>query len=238
MPLDLARIQAICFDVDGTLSDTDDLMTSRIARRLSSLNRLLPGRDPHRAARWLVMAAESPGNAVLTFADWLGVDRGLDRLYSSLYRARLGRRPATFWVIHGVQDLLGRLAQHYPLAVISANHQEPTEAFLSQYELRQYFQVVVTAHTCAHTKPFPDPVLYAASQLGVPASACLMVGDTAVDILAGRRAGAQTVGVLCGFGRAAELHRAGAGLVLFSTPDLAEILRLDLPLEKAADARN
>ena len=52
MPLDPSRIRAICFDVDGTLSDTDDLMVSRIARRLTPIRRLLPARDPRRIA-WL-----------------------------------------------------------------------------------------------------------------------------------------------------------------------------------------
>ena len=37
-----------------------------------------------------------------------------------------------------------------------------------------------------------------------------MVGDTVVDIQAGKAAGAQTVGVLCGFGTQRELERAGA----------------------------
>ena len=37
MPLDVDRIQAICFDVDGTLSDTDDLWVSNFARLFSFL---------------------------------------------------------------------------------------------------------------------------------------------------------------------------------------------------------
>jgi phosphoglycolate phosphatase len=47
-----------------------------------------------------------------------------------------------------------------------------------------------------------------------------MVGDTTVDVHAARRAGAWSVGVLCGFGQWAELARAGAHLVLQSTVDL------------------
>lgn len=220
MPLDQRRILAICFDVDGTLSDTDDLMVSRIANMVAMFSRLLPGPDPYRTARWLVMSMESPGNAVLTFADWLRLNRSLDRIYNALYRGRLGRKPSTFWLIPGVQELLSRLAGRYPLAVISANHQGPTEGFLDQFALRPFFRTVVTAHSCEHTKPFTDPLLLAAAQLGVPPTACLMVGDTTVDIRAGRAVGAQTVAVLCGFGQEPELRRAGADLVLPTTPDL------------------
>jgi phosphoglycolate phosphatase-like HAD superfamily hydrolase len=60
--------------------------------------------------------------------------------------------------------------------------------------------------------------------MGVDPGACLMIGDTSFDIRAGRAAGAQTVGVLCGFGQEAELHRQGADLILPTTPHLADIL--------------
>ena len=51
----------------------------------------------------------------------------------------------------------------------------------------------------------------------------LMVGDTTVDVKTGRRAGAQTLGVLCGFGTEKELIRAGADLILASTADLKDL---------------
>jgi len=60
--------------------------------------------------------------------------------------------------------------------------------------------------------------------MGVPPENCLMVGDTTVDIRAGRAAGAQTVGVLCGFGYREELERAGADAILNSTGELANLL--------------
>jgi phosphoglycolate phosphatase len=52
-----------------------------------------------------------------------------------------------------------------------------------------------------------------------------MIGDTTVDIRAGKSAGAQTVGVLCGFGEEAELKSWGADLVLESTAQLADVLQ-------------
>lgn len=51
-----------------------------------------------------------------------------------------------------------------------------------------------------------------------------MVGDTTVDIRAGKSAGAQTAGVLCGFGEERELKHFGADLILQNTPQAADIL--------------
>src|SRR5690606_39549094 len=62
------------------------------------------------------------------------------------------------------------------------------------------------------------------SQLGVPVEACVMVGDTTVDILAAKRAGAQAIGVLSGFGEEAELRAAGADLILPSVAELPGVL--------------
>ena len=64
--------------------------------------------------------------------------------------------------------------------------------------------------------------------MGVPPAACLMIGDTTVDIRAAKAAGAQAVGVLCGFGELDELLRTGADLILNSTAELVEVL-LDGP---------
>jgi hypothetical protein len=69
MPLDLPRIQALCFDIDGTLSDTDDLFASKIATYFYPIRFLLPDRDARRAARRFVMWAEAPGNLLLGIPD-------------------------------------------------------------------------------------------------------------------------------------------------------------------------
>jgi phosphoglycolate phosphatase-like HAD superfamily hydrolase len=53
---------------------------------------------------------------------------------------------------------------------------------------------------------------------------CVMIGDTTVDIRAGKSAGAQTVGVLCGFGEEPELLQLGADLILPDTPKMADVL--------------
>ena len=53
---------------------------------------------------------------------------------------------------------------------------------------------------------------------------CIVVGDTTVDVRAGKRAGALTVAVLCGFGERPEMERLEADLILDTTTDLASHL--------------
>ena len=222
MSLDLQRIQALCFDVDGTLSDTDDVYTQKVAR-------YLPGflfSDPQRAARKLVMWIESPGNALIGLPDIIGLDDELLGLWEWLNRHR-PRPMKHFMMVTGIKEMLERLHGVYPMAVVSARDDKSTHAFLKQFELTGYFEEIVTAITAKHTKPYPDPILYAAEKMGVAPENCLMIGDTTVDIRAGVTAGTQTVGVLCGFGERAELERRGTDLILDTTSELADILLQD-----------
>jgi N-acetyl-D-muramate 6-phosphate phosphatase len=220
MPLDLTRIKALCFDVDGTLSDTDDLYTRKVRYFLP---RFL-FKDPDHTARRLVMWVEAPGNALLSFADTIGIDEEMVVFINwlSLHRKHL---PGEFLLVPGVDEMLKQLYGRYPMSIVSARDENSTMAFLKQFDLVRYFDVIVTGLSAEHTKPYPDPVLFAAQKMNVSPENCLMIGDTTVDIRAGESAGAQTVGVLCGFGEEHELRKLGADMILGDTRKLVDVLK-------------
>jgi HAD superfamily hydrolase (TIGR01549 family) len=224
MPLDVGRILALCFDVDGTLNDTDDQYAETVKRLLKPLD-VFPFLDREHIARRFVMWAEAPANAVLGYADRMGIDDEAITLVEWLQRHR-PRRQKTFRVISGVAEMLDELDGRYPMAVVSARDERTTRLFLDVFDLSRHFTCVAAALTCPHTKPYPDPVIWAAGKMGVAPENCLMIGDTTVDIRAGRSAGAQTVGVLCGFGEKAELRRMGADEILMSTSELGKVLKV------------
>ena len=223
MSLDINKIQALCFDVDGTLSDTDDQYVAKFEKLFRPLSFLFKDGDTHRAARRFVMWSETPGNMIFGLPDVLGLDDELASLTDWLTR----KSPPPlkhFILIKGIKEMLAALHGHYPMAVVTARNEEGTMQFLEQYDLLPYFDVIVTALTAEHSKPYPDPVLHAAKAMNTPIENCLMIGDTTVDIRAGKSAGAQTVGLLCGFGEEKELRQRGADLILETTAELTEIL--------------
>lgn len=221
---DPQRVKAICFDVDGTIRDTDDQYTHSLTRLVSPIRFILPARDPHRFARWVVMRLEGPMNSVHGLSDRLHLDDELLHLTHLLSMRKSHQSSKDYLIIPGVKPTLESLAERYLLAVVSARDQHGTLAFLDHFGLTSLFTCIATALTTRYTKPKPDPVLWAARQMNVSPESCLMVGDTTVDIRAGRAAGAQTVGVLCGFGEEAELKRNGANIILPSTANLIELL--------------
>ncbi len=224
MPIDLSRIKAICFDVDGTLSNTDDQFVQKLDTWLSPLRFAFKNRDVHKFSRKLVMFTEGPGNWAYNLADRIGLDGKIVALGDRFYEMGIGKSTQPFQINTGVREMLDKLYCHYALGIISIRGAKSTYKFLNQFELIPYFVAVATSQTCKHTKPYPEPLLWAAARLNVPATSCLMVGDTVVDIITGKKAGAQTVGVLCGFGEKKELERAEADLILDNTADLADYL--------------
>ncbi len=223
MGIQAERVRAILFDIDGTLSDSDDLIVQKVERFLKPFYFFSTIEKRHSAARWLVMAVESPGNFIYNLADQFDLDSLFIRMINNRSKKR-NHQVKKYWIIPGVQGLLSDLVGKFSMGVVSARDEKSAFAFVRQFKLEKYFSAIVTSQTCRYTKPFPDPLLFAAEKLGVEPQSCLMVGDTTVDIKAAKLAGMQAVGVLCGFGSEKELKRAGADVILPATTDLLQII--------------
>lgn len=225
MALDCNRIKAICFDIDGTLANTDDLMVEKVAKYFSLPFAFYPPQRRLKFARKLLMAVETPANKLLELFDIAGLDEWFFRLRERFLSSHRRRNP--LWQpIDGVVETLTMLARRYPLAIISVRDAYLTRSFIEQMGLSSIIKCWASAETTLHTKPYPDPICWVAEQLLVNPSECLMVGDTTVDIRAGKNAGAQTVGVLSGFGEERELWAAGADEVIADINRLPEVIKV------------
>lgn len=157
------KVKAILFDIDGTLSDSDDSMVQQVEKVISTIFR---DKTKSKAiARWLIMSIESPGNYFYNLADRFA----LDSFYvKHIHRLTKNKRHKVkkYWLIPGVDTLLAALVD-FPLGIVSARDERTTLAFLDQFDLTRFFDVIVTSQTCHYTKPFPDPMLHAAEKLHV-----------------------------------------------------------------------
>jgi N-acetyl-D-muramate 6-phosphate phosphatase len=213
-----SKVEAVLFDLDGTLMDTDDQSVERVAKFLSKLGIS----EPKRKARRLVMAAETPVNNAITMLDILRLDNLILPFWHKTGRKKSKTRQ--FRIIPGVVEMLALLSGEYRLAVVTTRGPEEAEIFITENGLQGVFEVLVTRSSTHRLKPHPEPILFAAFKLNLPVDHCVMVGDTTQDIRSASRAGALSVGVLCGFGTRNELKKAGATEVLPHIKSLAGIL--------------
>jgi phosphoglycolate phosphatase-like HAD superfamily hydrolase len=213
------HIEAIFFDLDGTLMDTDDQAVASLARYLTPLSVFFLI-NPTALARRLVLWAETPGNALMTFFDTIGLDDNVFAIGDTLRRWRGLYPPPNLPLIPGTDDTLRELSRRYRLAVVTTRGRRDAETFLAQHHLAHLFELVVTRESTCRLKPHPAPIRFTAETLGVSPNRCVMVGDTAADVRSARAAGAWAVAILSGFGEQDELERAGAHLVLESVAQL------------------
>jgi HAD superfamily hydrolase (TIGR01549 family) len=216
------EIDAIIFDLDGTLLKADEEAVQSLADRLSGLGWLLGKRDPEQMARRMIAAWEIPANSLLSLLERVGWDDGALDLGDRLYRLRGLETPHNFAAVDGVVDTLQDLSRRYHLALMTTRSRLHVQAFIHQQQLDNLIQVVAAREDTWRLKPHPSSVRYVTEKLGVPPERCLVVGDTMADVLAARAAGARAAGVLTGFGSRADLERARADLVFRTVDELKD----------------
>ncbi len=125
----------------------------------------------------------------------------------------------------GVAEALRRLRDRgAALAVVSNKPQLHSDKILAGLGVRPCFQAVVGGDALAVTKPDPAPLLLALEMLRGRPETALMVGDSANDLLAGRKAGCRTAAVAYGLNDVNRLLRYQPDLVL---NDLRELLETE-----------
>jgi HAD superfamily hydrolase (TIGR01549 family) len=199
-------VQALIFDLDGTLVDTVYAHVYAWQRALAEAGMELESWRVHRRI----------GMSGGLFARALGREIGrslsdeeageLQRRHGELFRSLLPERNA----LPGAVELLRELDELQVVHGIATSGRRPEiDASLEALGVRSDL-VVVERGDVRRAKPEPDLFLACADRLGVAAEQCYVVGDAVWDLLAARRAGMLSVGVLSGGYGEDELFRAGA----------------------------
>jgi HAD superfamily hydrolase (TIGR01549 family) len=199
-------MQALIFDLDGTLVDTVYAHVFAWQRALAEAGMAIEGWRIHRRI------GMSGGLFTRAVARELGRDisagevETLQRRHGELFRQFLPeRRP-----LPGAVDLLRRLrTAGIPHGIATSGRRPEIDASL-QALLVPDETVVVERGDVARAKPAPDLFLACQERLGVASDACYVIGDAVWDLLAARRAGMLSVGLLSGGYGEDELSRAGA----------------------------
>ncbi len=98
----------------------------------------------------------------------------------------------------GVKDVLEEL-RDYKKAVVSNKREYLSKKTLEELGLLEYFDLVMGSDSAPQKKPSPDPLLIVLKRFNIPADEAVMVGDSDLDIMAGRGAGVKTIAVSYGY---------------------------------------
>jgi len=209
-------MKALIFDLDGTL--VDSVYAHVLAWQIAFSEAGMPI-DGWRLHRRMGMSGGLFKRAVMReLGRSISLSRlqSLDKRHGELFHEFLPRpRP-----LPGAVELLQFLRKNRITHGIATSNQRP-HINPSLKALRVPKQtVVVERGDVARAKPEPDLFLECRERLGISANECYVVGDAVWDLLAARRAGMLSIGVLSGGYGEDELMRAGAFRVFRDAADL------------------
>lgn len=182
-------IEAVLFDLDGTLIDTAPDMGGALINLM-----IEEGLEP--LPLDTIRPYVSQGGLVLTRMGFDGKVpeaqiEPLRQRFLQHYRAVVADQSRLF---DGYETILGELeAQSIPWGIVTNKPEWLTHPLLEQLGLAQRASVVIGGDTLEHRKPHPMPLIVAADRLQVECSRCVYVGDDERDIVAGKAAGMKTL---------------------------------------------
>jgi len=192
------RVEALIFDLDGTLVDTAPDLLGATNHALSSVGRasisyeMLRQFVGHGAMDLLRRAMLATGG--------LADDAEMKRLHGKFltyYGDNLARESTVF---PGLIALLNKAqARGLKMGVCTNKVEHLSQKLLDEIGLAKYFGAVVGGDTLPIMKPQPAPYLEVARLLGVDAMKTIMFGDSVTDIKTAQNVGVPVIAVSFGY---------------------------------------
>jgi N-acetyl-D-muramate 6-phosphate phosphatase len=184
-----SAIQAVLFDLDGTLANTAPdlghaLNRQRIARGLSALSIELIRTEASAGARGLLGLGFNIGPG----------DSGYEAMrneFLDFYAERLCHETSLF---PGITDLLDQLdVRGVPWGIVTNKPARFTIPLMRELGLSSRAACIVSGGDTAQSKPHPEPLLTASSAMAVEPGKCIYLGDDIRDVQASLAAGMEPV---------------------------------------------
>ncbi|HUI27507.1 MAG TPA: HAD family hydrolase [Candidatus Kryptonia bacterium] len=210
-------IRAVIFDLDGTIADSIDLFYGFSCDVADDLGLPRPSRDA-------VLDLMRSGRSALT--DLLPDSIPSERVHAAFatrgpiwlqrYFDETGPIPGSLNALRALHGSGCRLG-----IATSSSRDVP---FLARWGVRDLFAAVVGREDVTRRKPAPDVIVHCLDRIGAPAAEAVYVGDSPIDIQAGKAAGVATVGVLSGTSPKTVLAAEQPDAILDSIANLSQLL--------------
>jgi 2-phosphoglycolate phosphatase len=187
-------VQAVLFDLDGTLLDTARDLVGALHVVCTEEN--LPAPPLELASQYVSTGAIG----LVRLASPAAHDDELERLRARLvtiYEGNICNATAPY---PGVIELLADIeSRNIPWGIVTNKLRYLAEPILAELGLAARYATLVGGTCAGHNKPHPAPINKALAELNVPAHKAVYVGDAGKDIVAGQAAGTATVAVTWGY---------------------------------------
>ena len=186
-------IQALIFDLDGVLVDSEPLTDIALTALLQQHGCTIDWSDQELTTR---LMGRRMTDILEVVAEICGIPTPGAELNATLEALRRELIPGRLQPYAGAADLLtvARTAD-LRLALATSGHRSYVDAILAEARLTGCFDVEVTGEEVTHGKPHPETYLLAASRLGIDPAACVVLEDAPNGIAAAVAAGMRALAV-------------------------------------------
>lgn len=183
--MNTSNFRAALFDFDGTLVDTEPQYSLFWGEQGRRYHPETPNFDK-------IIKGQTLGQ--IFDGHFAGMDDVQRRIVEELNEFEKNMH---FDYIRGAREFVGQLrAQGVKTAIVtSSNDLKMASVYASRPELKELFDLILTADMFTRSKPDPDCFLTAASLLGCPPEECIVFEDSRHGLQAGRSAGMKVIGL-------------------------------------------
>ncbi len=212
--------RAILFDLDGTLIDSIEL----IVRSFQHTTEMHMGTPLPREE-----IIPTIGRSLVGELERIAPNNGT-ALLATYQTFMFANHDAFVTVYPGIVEILAAIhARGIPMGIVTSKARLSATPSFERFLLDRKMAVVVVEDDTTRHKPYPDPLLHAATALGLPPTACWYIGDSTHDMIAARAAG--MIGIGAAWGPYARTILEPLADALAETP--ADVLTLlDTPSEQ------
>ena len=226
----LKNINAILFDLDGTLINSAPDMAAAVNATMRELD--LPEYSIKQISQWVGNGSKMLLTRALAGKFDVEIDeKSLQEILPSFYKHYAANLNSASQIYPGVLPALYELQQaNIKMACVTNKPIEFAMPVLAAYELDQFMPVVVGGGSLPQLKPSPEPLFFACEQLDIDermlGQTVLMVGDSSSDIKAAKMAGMQSIAVDYGYSQGVNLLDLGAKKIISNMQELPSLLSI------------
>ncbi len=189
---DKQKLIHCCFDLDGTLVDSNKTIYETTAFTLNKLNiKFNIDRD---------LFTAKIGQHFNDIFKAFNIHISSFDEFITIYKANYFEQMQYSKLYDGVEKTLAELKDRdIKISLLTTKVQDQADRIIDYFNLRKYFDLVMGRREGIAYKPSPEPLQIICKELNVNLKNTIMIGDTEMDILCGKNAGGFTCGVSYGY---------------------------------------
>ena len=206
----------ILYDLDGTLVDTLEDITSAVNHTLRMLQ--LPAVAADEVRGYVGRGVRQLVQRCIKMEDPKRLEYGM-QVYLAYYARHMLDHSRLY---PGVEPFLEQFASRQQ-AVITNKPNPFSQQILEALGIARHFIEIIAGDSGYPKKPSPESARALMQRTGVAASDTVFIGDSPIDVEAGRSAGIMTVGLTQGLTDESELRAAHPDLVVSHLTELLDL---------------